>query len=77
MRDDIADRFGPDVLVEYVVEQMKEARTANKPFFIVHNELMPHDPIIDTPEDREPGPRCCAVHFLAHPEMAVPPSIGA
>lgn len=52
VRDDIADRFGPDVLVEYVIEQMEEAQQADQPFLIVHNELLPHDPIIHTPEDR-------------------------
>lgn len=52
VRDDIADRFGPDVLADYVIEQMAEATEAGKPFLIVHNELLPHDPIIDTPDDR-------------------------
>ncbi len=55
VRDDIADRFGPDVLVEYVIEQMHEANDAGKPFLIVHNELLPHDPIIETPDDRAAG----------------------
>ena len=53
VREDIADRFGPDVLVEYVIEQMEEAQEADQPFLIVHNELLPHDPIIQTPEDRQ------------------------
>lgn len=53
VRDDITDRFGPDVLVEYVIEQMEEAQQADQPFLIVHNELLPHDPIIHTPEDRQ------------------------
>jgi arylsulfatase A-like enzyme len=55
VREDIADRFGPDVLADYVVEQMTEAKQAGKPFLIVHNELLPHDPIIDTPADRKLG----------------------
>ncbi len=55
VRDDIADRFGPDVLADYVIEQMTEAKEAGKPFFILHNELLPHDPIIDTPDDRKLG----------------------
>lgn len=52
IRDDIAERFGPDVLVDYVIEQMVEAKAAGKPFLIVHNELLPHWPMIDTPDDR-------------------------
>ncbi|WP_145263992.1 sulfatase-like hydrolase/transferase [Planctomycetes bacterium Pan216] len=55
IRDDIAKRFGPDVLADYVIEQMAEAKEAGKPFLIVHNELLPHDPIIQTPEDKELG----------------------
>ncbi|GAA5509970.1 sulfatase-like hydrolase/transferase [Novipirellula caenicola] len=55
VREDIADRFGPDVLADYVIEQMTEAKAAGKPFFILHNELLPHDPIIETPDDRALG----------------------
>ena len=55
VRDDIADRFGPDVLVDYVIEQMNEAKTAGKPFLIVHNELLPHDPIVRTPAEKASG----------------------
>ncbi|MDP6358708.1 MAG: FAD-dependent oxidoreductase [Planctomycetota bacterium] len=54
-RDDIADRFGPDVLADYVIEQMAEAKKAGKPFLIVHNELLPHDPIIQTPNEKTSG----------------------
>jgi len=38
---DIADRFGPDVLVEYVIAQMSDAKSAGNPFLILHNELLP------------------------------------
>ena len=55
VRNDIADRFGPDVLVDYVIAQMTAATKAGKPFAIVHNELLPHDPIIQTPADKAAG----------------------
>ena len=55
VRGDIAERFGPDVLVDYVIEQMTEAKAAGKPFLIVHNELLPHDPIIQTPAEKASG----------------------
>lgn len=55
IRDDISLRFGPDVLAEYVIEQMTEAVDAKKPFLIVHNELLPHYPMIQTPDDRQSG----------------------
>ncbi len=56
LRDDIADRFGPDVLVEYVAAKMKQAKAAGKPFLIVHNEMMPHWPMVQTPADRAASP---------------------
>ena len=34
---------------------MTTARDADKPFLIVHNMLLPHDPITDTPRDRTLG----------------------
>ncbi|MEM7602844.1 MAG: sulfatase-like hydrolase/transferase [Verrucomicrobiota bacterium] len=49
--------FGPDVLVRYVVEQMEEAKAAGRPFMIHHNMLLPHEPIIETPDDRILGNR--------------------
>jgi len=57
VRKDISDRFGPDVLVEYVIEKMKEAKKANKPFLIVHNEMLPHYPMVQTPADRAASPQ--------------------
>ena len=45
-------RFGPDVLADYVIEKMTEATKVKKPFFIVHNELLPHWPLVQTPQDR-------------------------
>ncbi|QEG00247.1 Arylsulfatase [Stieleria maiorica] len=55
IRDDIADRFGPDVLADYVIDQMKSAVDAGRPFYIHHNMLLPHVPIIDTPAERASG----------------------
>lgn len=55
IREDIADRYGPDVLAEYVVEQMRKARDAGRPFFIQHNMLLPHWPILETPNERRTG----------------------
>ena len=52
IRDDIADRFGPDVLADYVIDQMRSATEAKQPFLIVHNELLPHWPVVETPDDR-------------------------
>lgn len=55
VRDDIAERFGPDVLADYVIAQMKSAVAASRPFYIHHNMLLPHEPIIQTPAERRSG----------------------
>jgi arylsulfatase A len=51
----IKDKFGPDVLADYVINQMESANKNGKPFFILHNELLPHWPVVDTPDDRRYG----------------------
>ncbi len=55
VRDDIAERYGPDVLAGYVEGKMEEAVKAGKPFFIHHNELLPHTPLLPTPDDKAAG----------------------
>jgi arylsulfatase A-like enzyme len=71
VRDDIADRFGPDVLADYVVNQMNAAKTANKPFLIVHNELLPHWPVIETPDDRRLGRKPKLANFIGYMDTLV------
>lgn len=71
VRDDIADRFGPDVLADYVIAQMRNAHADGQPFLIVHNELLPHDPIIDTPEDRELGRKPALGHMIHYMDYLV------
>ena len=51
----IENKFGPDVLTDYVLQQMETATKAKKPFFILHNELLPHWPLVETPDDRQLG----------------------
>ncbi|MCA9246897.1 MAG: sulfatase-like hydrolase/transferase, partial [Planctomycetales bacterium] len=55
IRDDIAERFGPDVLADYVIDQMRLAIDEKRPFYIHHNMLLPHWPITETPDDRAAG----------------------
>ena len=69
--DDIADRFGPDVLVEYVINQMKAAKKACKSFLIVHNELLPHFPMIDTPDDRKKGRKASLGNMIEYMDKLV------
>ena len=77
IRDDIADRFGPDVLTDYVISQMKEAKSAGKPFFILHNELLPHWPVVETPEDRRLKRSASLPHFVHYMDMLVGRLLGA
>jgi arylsulfatase A len=44
--------FGPDLMADYVIEEMKKAQAKGQPFCIQHNMVLPHVPIIDTPNDR-------------------------
>lgn len=55
VREDIAERFGPDVLADYVIGQMQSAIDAGRPFYIHHNMLLPHVPIIETPAEQQSG----------------------
>ncbi len=55
VREDISQRFGPDVLADYVIDQMRSAVDAKRPFYIHHNMLLPHWPIIETPDDKAAG----------------------
>ena len=71
VRDDIADRFGPDVLADYVIEQMTEAKQAKKPFLIVHNELLPHWPMVETPDDRAQGREACLGNMIQYMDKLV------
>ncbi|MGB6223661.1 sulfatase-like hydrolase/transferase [Haloferula sp.] len=71
IRDDIADRFGPDVLVDYVIAQMRTAKANGKPFLIVHNELLPHWPIVETPDDRKLKRKPSLAHFIHYMDKLV------
>ena len=44
--------FGSDILTEFVIEKMKKAKASNQPFLIHHNIMLPHYPIIQTPDDK-------------------------
>jgi len=66
VREDIADRFGPDVLADYVVDQMRAAVETKRPFYIHHNMLLPHWPIIETPDDKTNGTQASLSLMIAY-----------
>jgi arylsulfatase A-like enzyme len=71
IREDIADRFGPDVLADYVISQMRKAKAGGKPFLIVHNELLPHWPIVETPDDRKLKRKPSLAHVIHYMDKLV------
>ncbi|WOO40090.1 sulfatase-like hydrolase/transferase [Rubellicoccus peritrichatus] len=50
---DARSEFGPDVLNGYVQERMAKASAEKQPFLILHNMMLPHRPIIETPAGGE------------------------
>ncbi|MDF3131153.1 sulfatase-like hydrolase/transferase [Kiritimatiellaeota bacterium B1221] len=46
---DIDETFGPDILTDFLISRMKTAKAEKKPFFIHHNMVLPHYPVVDTP----------------------------
>ncbi len=63
--------FGPDMLTEYVIEQMRTAKEAKKPFLIHHNMMLPHWPIIKTPADIEMGRPASLDNMINYMDMQV------
>jgi len=51
MRDDVQDRFGPDVFVDYIEDFI--GRHRSEPFFVYYPMALTHDPFVPTP-DRNP-----------------------
>lgn len=69
--DQISEQFGPDVIGSYVWERMTTARDAKEPFFILHNMLLPHDPITETPRDRRLGRPASLGHMIEYLDRLV------
>lgn len=46
------DSFGPDIMTDFIIEQMHDAKANVQPFFIQHNMVLPHTPIVKTPDDK-------------------------
>lgn len=43
------------MLTDYVIQRINEAQVQKKPFLIHHNMMLPHVPIIETPDNRQDG----------------------
>jgi len=52
LKNDVQDRFGPDVFVDYIENFI--GRHRSKPFFVYYPMALTHDPFVPTP-DQHPG----------------------
>jgi arylsulfatase A-like enzyme len=50
---DATTAFGPDILHSYVKERMQSAVSEGEPFFILHNMVLPHRPLVAPPGGEE------------------------
>lgn len=51
--DEIKDRYGPDVMVDYLIDFMKESHKEGKPFMAYYTSLLPHFPWVPTPDSED------------------------
>lgn len=63
--------FGPNLLTQYVIDRMKAAKIANQPFLIHHNIMLPHVPIVKTPNEIESGEEASLDHMIAYMDKQV------
>ncbi len=71
IREDAKHRYGPDILAEYVIEEMAKANKRKQPFCIQHNMVLPHTPILDTPLDRELGREASLDNMIFYMDLIV------
>ncbi len=71
VREDIAERYGPDVLAEYVEDTIEAAVDAGEPFFIHHNMLLPHTPLLETPDDKAAGRKASLPNMVNYMDKIV------
>jgi arylsulfatase A len=51
--EEIKDRFGPDVNVEFLIEFIKANAAMDKPFLAYYTSLLPHFPWVPTPDSED------------------------
>ena len=55
LREDVADRFGPDVACDFLVDFIRESH--KDPFFVYYPMMLPHWPFVPTPDSKPGGSR--------------------
>jgi arylsulfatase A len=53
LSEEIKDRYGPDVNVDFLIDFMKASKEANTPFLAYHTSLLPHYPWVPTPDSTD------------------------
>ncbi|TVR18704.1 MAG: hypothetical protein EA391_02025 [Balneolaceae bacterium] len=53
IHEEIKDRYGPDVLVEFLSDFMEESHREGKPFMAYYSALLPHFPWVPTPDSKD------------------------
>lgn len=51
--NEIADQYGPDVDVDFLVDFIKASHAEEKPFLAYHTSLLPHFPWVPTPDSKD------------------------
>ena len=53
LHEEIKDRYGPDVLVEFLSDFMEKSHQEGKPFIAYYTALLPHFPWVPTPDSKD------------------------
>src|SRR5690606_7354820 len=48
--DEIKDRYGPDVMVDYLIDFMTTNQEKHQPFMAYFTSMLPHFPFVPTPD---------------------------
>ncbi len=51
--DEIKDRYGPDVMVDFLIDFMKKNHEEEKPFMTYYTSLLPHYPWVPNPDSED------------------------
>ncbi len=51
--NEITDRYGPDVMVDYLIKFMKESHKEEEPFLAYFTSMLPHFPWVPTPASED------------------------
>ncbi len=63
--------FGPDILTDYVIERMIAAKKDGQPFCIHHNMMLPHTPIVQTPDDKKENRKESLANMVSYMDKQV------